>query len=448
MGSDSSLDEELLQRMSLAVKSPPKHTFRELSQTMKFVLRDKKKIEQLVKKLGFWNNSLDRMTSRLEQQSSRRRLRTRLFTDDITQLQRLERAAQMFNHPDLQQMAGVRNAIEEGTQQSVHQMPSSASLNAAPDFRLEIGQLKFKGTPHPTDQTRAMATYGREDVIIDWRCCEDDTWRKRNPAAFQLRIANLTKILNRDLSLLNLSVLQCVGYLDHNTNITGYAFRLPSDSLPGQQPLTLHQLLTNVKSSGDIPSLGERFELAKALASTVFEIHNIGWVHKNIQPKNILFWPRHGTNDEPNIMKPYVLGFDISRPDLPGEMSEKPPVSPEDDLYRHPDYKGEKSNSFQPSFDIYSLGIVLFEVALWRSVGSYKHRASQLNVDFDDPEFIEKTVVMGPVMELKRYTGNRYRDVVMACLSREFDGVWKENTGDRREQLKSYLGQVQNKIVF
>ena len=433
--------------MSLAVKSPPKHTFRGLSRTVKFVLRDKKKIEQLVKKLGFWNDSLDRMTSRLEQQSFRRRLRTRLFTNDITQLQRLERAAQMFNHPDLQQMAGARNAIEQGTQQSISHALSSASLNAAPEFRLEISQLKFKGIPHPTDQTRAMATYGREDVIIDWRCCQDDSWRKQNPAAFQLRTANLTKILNRDLSLLNFSVLQCVGYLDHNTNITGYAFRLPPDTLPGQQPLTLHQLLTNVKSGGDIPSLGERFELAKALVSTVFEIHNIGWVHKNIQPKNILFWPKQGTNGEPNIMKPYLLGFDISRPDQPGETSEKPPYSPEDDLYRHPDYKGEKSKSFQPSFDIYSLGIILFEVALWRSVGSYKHRASQSNIDFDDPQFIEKTVVTGPIMELKRYTGNRYRDVVMACLSRDFDAVWEENSGDRQEQLRSYLGQVQNKVV-
>ena len=42
--------------------------------------------------------------------------------------------------------------------------------------------------------------------------------------------------------------------------------------------MTLHQLLTRHKQGSDIPDLGERFELAKALASTVFEIHNIGWM--------------------------------------------------------------------------------------------------------------------------------------------------------------------------
>ncbi len=39
----------------------------------------------------------------------------------------------------------------------------------------------------------------------------------------------------------------------------------------------------------------------------------------------------------------------------------------------------------------------------------------------------------------------------MACLSREFDAFWVEQKeqelGDRHKQLRTYLGQVQTKVV-
>jgi hypothetical protein len=417
---------------------------------VKFVLRDKKRIEQLIQKLGFWNDSLDKMTSQLDQESSRRRLRTRLSTSDTTQLQHLEAAASMFVHPDIQRMASTRTVIEQAIQSDIQSMPQSVtiagpstSLESVSEYRIDQGQVHFEETPYKSDEVRAMATYKQDSIIIDWRYCQEDTWRTANPAKFQHRAASLTKILNSDLRPLNVSVLHCIGYLDQTSDVTGYAFRLPPGALPGQKPSTLHQLLTQVKSGTDIPDLGERFELAKALASTLFEIHNVGWMHKNIQPKNILFWPKPGTGviGEPNISKPYLMGFDISRPDGPGEFSEKPAIRPEDDDYRHPDYRGEKGRPFQPSFDIYSLGIILYEIGMWRKVNS------RPGAVLKDPHYIEATMLNGPVQDLKRYTGIRYRNAVMACLSQEFDAVWEEQGDDRQERLRTYLGQVQNKIV-
>ena len=437
--------------MSLAAKSQSKHTLAGLSRTVKFVLRDKRRIEQLIKKLSFWNDSLDKMTSRLEQESSRRRLRAQLSTSDTIELQHLETAATLFEHPDIQRMASARNVIEQGVQnekRNIEPEGTEAASNTRAEYRLEMGELQFQGIPYQTDQVRAMATYGNESVIVDWRCCQDDTWRVNNPVAFQQRTSSLTKILNSDLRPLSLSILHCVGYLNQNSNVTGYAFRLPPGALAGQKPATLHQLLTRVKSGNEIPDLGARFELAKALVSTVFEIHNIGWMHKNIQPKNILFWPKPGTDGEQDISKPYLMGFDISRPDQPGEMSEKPPIRPEDDLYRHPDYKGGSPKSFRPSFDMYSLGVILFEIGLWRNVGSQRPRSGpRTTSDTGDPEYIEKTVMNGSIMDLKRFTGIRYRDAVTACLSREFDGVWERRGESRQTHLKTYLGQVQSRVV-
>lgn len=441
--------------MQIAAKSPPKHTLTSIARTAKFILRDKSKMQQLIKKLCSWNDSLDKMTSPLVQTASRRRLRTNFSTGDPQQLKDLEAAAKLLNHRDLERMATARRVIEEGcSSEKLGPSPSYNSISepsgSPPKYRLEMKELDFgQSIPFMTEQTRAMATLQGESVLVDWRCCRDETWRRQNPTAFRQRTESLTKILNSDLRPLDLgTILHCVGYLDQSSNVTGYAFRLPSDAQPGQKPVTLQELLTRVNKGSDVPDLGERFELAKALVSTIFEIHNLGWMHKNIQPKHILFWPKPYTKDELNLSKPYLVGFDISRPNQPGEFSEKPISNPEDDLYRHPFYKGVNSQSFLPSFDMYSLGVILYEIGLWRCVSFQNPRRSStrpsLETHYSDPNYIEKAVMSGPIMELKRYMGTRYRDAVTACLDRKLDAIWASGEGDR---LRLYQNEVQTKIV-
>lgn len=442
--------------MTLSVKSPPKNNAAGIIKTFKFVLRDKRRMKQTVKQLRNWNDGLEKMTSHLQQEAIRRRLRTRLSTGDAVQLQHIKEAAIMLEHSDIALMASARGVIEQGYHSEYAATPRDAtSSEYKPSeedsaYRLQIDQLQWQGIPYRTDQIRAMAIYQKESVIVDWRCCRDDTWRRANPVAFRRRTENLTKILNSDLRPLNLAIPYCVGYLDQSTNVTGYAFRLPPEAQPGQAATTLHQLLTRHRSGSDIPDLGERFELAKILASTVFEIHNLGWMHKNIQPKNVLFWPKSGTKDEPNLSKPYLMGFDISRPNHAGEVSEKPLMRPDEDLYRHPHYKGRNPRPFQPSFDMYSLGILMYEIGLWRVIAASAHRSSSrppLQPQASDPNFVENVVMSGPVMELKRFTGGRYRDAVMACLNKEFDAFWNSPAKDPKEQLQTYLNSVQSKVV-
>lgn len=418
--------------------------------------------------LSHWNNGLDQLTSRLDQDSSRRRLRTFFSTSDTTQLRHLEAAADLLEHRDIQLMAAARIVIEQGYLSEQPDCPPEPAIappcserqcigtSPSAGYRLEMDQLKWQERPYATDQIRAMARYGEESVIVDWRCCQDDSWRRKHPRAFQRRTENLTRILNSDLKPLSLSILHCVGYLNQSQNVTGYAFRLPSGAQPGQKPVTLYDLLKRVERPDqrkDIPDLGERFELAKALVTTVFNIHNIGWVHKNIQSKNILFWPKSDGGVEPDLSKPYLMGFDISRPNQPGEVSEKPLSHFEDDLYRHPHYKGMYARSFQPSFDIYSLGVILYEVGLWRNIayqGSSKSnnpRRPSLPTHNSDPQLVERMVEQGTIMAMKQYTGARYRDAVRSCLSRNFDNLWEMEAGDHQRQLQVYLEQFQNMVV-
>ncbi len=429
-----------------------------LPKTLKFVLREKKRMEQLIQQLCYWNDSLDKMTSRLDQESARRRLRAHFSTSNTSELRNLEAAAAFLKHQDIQRMARARTIVEQGDiseplDRSMSQSPETLPSTPPPQYRLEMNDLEWRDIPFRTDRPRAMAIFKGESVIVDWRSCHDDSWRREHPEAFRQRTENLTRILNTDLKPLNLSILHCVGYLDKSSNVTGYAFRLPPEAEASQMPCTLHQLLANVRKPDDVPDLGERFQLAKALVSTLFEIHNMGWLHKNVQPKNILFWPRKGTKNEFDISKPYLMGFDIARPNQPGEFSEKPPARPEDDLYRHPSYKGAKPHSFQPSFDMYSLGVVLYEIGVWRRVSAASQTAPResgrppLPTYSSDPQYIDTLVRTGSVSEMKRFTGARYRDAVMACLKRDFDVVWEKHDGDRQKQLQTYLDQVQIKIV-
>jgi serine/threonine protein kinase len=226
---------------------------------------------------------------------------------------------------------------------------------------------------------------------------------------------------------------------------TGYLFRPPRGASLTQYPVTLSHLLTNANRASDVPDLDERFEIAKALVSTVFEFHNIGWMHKNLQSKNILFWPDDGLRGRPNLKKPYLLGFDISRPNQPGEESEKPISSAEDDVYRHPSYRGPEPQPFKPPYDIYSLGVLLFEIGMWRIVNHKRRRgSSRKGSSSHDTQLIQEGVT-DPAGDLGRFVGANYRDAVLACLNLDFDRVW--DNSDESQRMHNFQTEVQNKIV-
>lgn len=133
-------------------------------------------------------------------------------------------------------------------------------------------------------------------------------------------------------------------------------------------------------------------------------------------------------------------------------MSEKPLSDPDDDIYRHPNYRSQNSHSFLPSFDLYSLGIMLFEIGTWRNVGYQGQRRSSrpnLETHNSDPRFIEKVVMGAPVMDLKRHMGAKYRDAVTACLSQELDSIWdRDRVFESPEaRLQCFQTEVQARVV-
>ena len=119
-------------------------------------------MEQLVKALCYWNDSLDKMMDRLLQESMRRRLRVRFSTGNIDQLEQLQAAASLLKHRDLEEMASARTVIEKGYYLEEPSLPSDLAATATShpptpgrdaEFRLEMNQLDFgPNMPFMTDQ--------------------------------------------------------------------------------------------------------------------------------------------------------------------------------------------------------------------------------------------------------------------------------------------------------
>jgi len=132
--------------------------------------------------------------------------------------------------------------------------------------------------------------------------------------------------------------------------------------------------------------LTERIALARKIAECIERLHAVNWLHKGLRSHNILFF---GDSDaEIDYSSPLISGFDYSRPAANEDMTEKPPENAAYDLYRHPRVHGsgardtapfgpngngvnggsEWRTNFKKSYDIYSLGIILLEIAHWKPI--------------------------------------------------------------------------------
>jgi hypothetical protein len=117
--------------------------------------------------------------------------------------------------------------------------------------------------------------------------------------------------------------------------------------------------------------LHQRYRLANNIAKAILFIHCHSYVHKQIQPENILlFYP--GQSDK-NVMmgqlpKPFLLGFGAARSlEATSELVGTDEIL--HNLYRHPIRQGTQYlEKYTQLDDVYSFGVILLEVAMWGSL--------------------------------------------------------------------------------
>jgi serine/threonine protein kinase len=209
-----------------------------------------------------------------------------------------------------------------------------------------------------------------------------------------------------------------------------------------RNPRTLLGLLCDPvnRKSGVKHPLNQRIGLAKRIVTAVFVLHAANFVHKQIRPDNILVFehdltvPQSSTNSirdkppdkqgYPHVLgNPFLVGFDnVRKVDaaslmLPAEDWRK-------NIYLSPERQRlQRGDEFRMEHDIYSLGVVLLEIAFW---ASFQDKTSpqlgkliwkdKSQSTLRAPQELKKMYMSLTTGAVPRLMGQKFADVVMACL--------------------------------
>jgi hypothetical protein len=292
-----------------------------------------------------------------------------------------------------------------------------------------------KRTPLGGEARRCWGNYRGRKVIVEFKD------RVPNPSQTDTRIAKKLNSLVRQLrnasSTEGFLLLDCEGYCKH-----GQAYRIlykppPSfDDRKGQCQSLANVLLKKQYSDILRQNLQHRLNLSKALATTLYHLHTVQWVHKCVNPDNILIF---GSEAEDGIMafdweNPYLVGFDSSRASLSETDGVPPDERWENRAYIAPEYQSTSHKThqhFQKIFDLYSLGVILLEIGLGHCFKASKFRSNKEWSGLTSGALKQKFIRLAK--ELKGDLGPLYSEVVVTCLSGRFD--IKEEEEDQHETL-------------
>ncbi|KAH6960278.1 hypothetical protein DER45DRAFT_557374 [Fusarium avenaceum] len=336
----------------------------------------------------------------------------------------------------LRKVERLRDAIQESLDKARSESnlllgrPEEASCRLLPDSSLQLKISKAGGPP----------------FLVERRIYSDDASEQEIQQHRKI-VCEVARILRQaDPSFMGL--LYCSGFLPEPLECRlELHFPLPEGL---QNPRSLLNLLLDPvnKQAGAKHPLNHRIALAKSVVVAVLILHLAGFVHKQIRPDNIIILDQvpstqsnvsAGDAADPTkltypyiISKPFLVGFDnVRKVDaaslmLPDEEWEK-------NIYLSPERQRlQKGDEFNMQHDLYSLGVVLLEIAFWTSFQDKK--SSQLgkviwrNAEQSalcGPEKLKGRYMSLAKSSVPRLIGQKYADVVIACLT----GLKSENGG-------------------
>lgn len=223
---------------------------------------------------------------------------------------------------------------------------------------------------------------------------------------------------------LNFGILQCRGVVRVAESRTkrpssfDFVFQIPEEL--GNEPKSLRDYLTSDLNH----TLTNRIQLAKQLAKSISYVHTLGFVHKNIRPETVLGFKRN----ESDFGLFFLVGFEKIRL-ADGRTGMSGDSDWDKNLYRHPYRQGlNPEEIYNMQHDIYSLGVCLLEIGLWKSFLSYIDEstppvpAAALGITLDSPEFRQPVLMKEHLVtlakrDLAKQMGERYEKVVINCLT-------------------------------
>jgi hypothetical protein len=213
------------------------------------------------------------------------------------------------------------------------------------------------------DCFRTLGKYHGNAVWIEWKEYQVEPSMAANGEAVCDADPRMVENLERLVALLceetkpaEFRIPPCLGYFQDEEN---ERFGIIFPSPPGKRwgPKSLLQRLAERPAT-----LRGRVNIAREISTSLLYLHAVNWLHKGLRSANILFF----SDDEP-----YLSGFEYSRPDGGDLTTVAGPDEWEWAVYSHPDYIGPARKTYRRTYDIYSLGIILLEIAYWKKAEDF-----------------------------------------------------------------------------
>lgn len=192
------------------------------------------------------------------------------------------------------------------------------------------------------------------------------------------------------------------------------------------KPQSLYDLIRSKQPEFEL-DLGQRFHVARTVARSIGAFHCDGWIHKSIRAQAIKFFNKQGGIWD--FSSPYLTDFEISRPDGATTLLEPTALNPDFDVYRHPLRYGLPTVRFNKTHDIYSLGVVLLEIGLWRTAREMHDELVKEKYDGKPPpegvkaNYIRDMLIDNARAGLRHRMGSAYQEAVLLCLNSGLDDL-------------------------
>ncbi|ETS85692.1 hypothetical protein PFICI_03717 [Pestalotiopsis fici W106-1] len=276
----------------------------------------------------------------------------------------------------------------------------------------------------------------RKNIWIEWKEFDGHISSDSVPAKQVIvdRVRKLAALLNHSPKPEAFRTPHCLGYFDQEENDDdssdeegcsrlGLVFERPEDaSIDKESPaVSLRELLECDSKGHPKPSLTARRDLALAVSNCLLSLHLANWLHKSLRSDNVIFF--RDIKGQIDYAKPYISGFDFSRPARKDEPTE---IASQDDimhnLYRYPSIQSSQSAQrprFKKSFDMYSLGVVLQEIGHWAPVEDIV----KINIEraWRQPSIIEgvRDILLAEKTreELRGNMGSVYETAIRRCIA-------------------------------
>ena len=261
-------------------------------------------------------------------------------------------------------------------------------------------------------------------VLIEWMNYSSG-WENISPEQRAVTISLKAQGFSKKTRPAGMRTLDCIGAFENIGRKPGYGFlyQIPRNDLQVDIASSTTTLLQLIENKACQPLLGNKLRLASALAQFLGDFHNVGWLHENFNPNNVLFFNISSSEQSSSnvlapqsLEQPYVVGLHKSRLGGNNWHTAGPASRGDFQDYQHPEYA--RTGRYRATYDYYSLGLILMELGFWRPLHVWTKCQSYSRMSLTE---FRQELIRTQVPLLGISVGAVYRDAVQFCLGRNTD---------------------------